>query len=81
MAQLGEWGTDLEVFLLFSVPTSYMLDVNIVVRQNFGPGWAWQCIGPSVHGLNIVHNHALYLYNTRAMDHYDYVIPVLDSVI
>jgi len=73
MAELGEWGTDLEVFLL-----SCMLDVNIVVRQNFGPGRAWQCIGPSVHGLNVVHNYALYLYNTRALDHYDCVIPVLD---
>ena len=73
MAEFGEWGTDLEVFLL-----SCMLDVNIVVRQNFGPGRAWQCIGPSVHGLNIVHNYALYLYNTRAVDHYDCVIPVPD---
>ena len=73
MAEFGEWGTDLEVFLL-----SCMLDVNIVVRQNFGPGRAWQCIGPSVHGLNVVHNYALYLYNTRALDHYDCVIPVLD---
>ena len=33
MAELGEWGTDLEVYLL-----SCMLDVNIVVRQNFGLG-------------------------------------------
>ena len=73
MAELGEWGTDLEVFLL-----STMLDVNILVRQNFGPGRAWQCFGP---GLNIVHNYALYLYNTRALDHYDYVIPVLDTVV
>ena len=73
MGELGEWGTDLEVFLL-----SCMLDVNIVVRQNFGPGRAWQCIGPSVYGLNIVHNYALYVYNTRAVDHYDCVIPVLD---
>ena len=68
MAELGEWGTDLEVYLL-----SCMLDVNIVVRQNFGPGRAWQCFGP---GLIIVHNYALYLYNTRALDHYDCVIPV-----
>jgi hypothetical protein len=68
MAELGEWGTDLEVYLL-----SCMLNVNIVVRQNFGPGRAWQCFGP---GLIIVHNYALYLYNTRALDHYDCVIPV-----
>ncbi len=49
MAELGEWGTDLKVILL-----SCMLDVNIVVRQNIGPGCAWQCIGPSVHVLNVV---------------------------
>ena len=66
MAKSGEWGTDLEVFLLSS-----MLDVNIVVRQNYGQGRAWQCIGPTVDGINIVHNHALYLFNTRALDHYD----------
>ena len=72
MAKSGEWGTDLEVFLLSS-----MLDVNIVVRQNYGQGRAWQCIGPTVDGINIVHNHALYLFNTRALDHYDCVFPVL----
>jgi hypothetical protein len=72
MAKSGEWGTDLEVFLLSS-----MLDVNIVVRQNFGQGRAWQCMGPTIHGINVVHDYALYLYNTRAMDHYDCVVPVL----
>ena len=71
MAELGVKGTDLEVYLLFCV-----LDVNIVVHQNFGPGRAWQCFGP---GLIIVHNYALYLYNTRALDHYDCVIPVVQK--
>ena len=33
MAKSGVWATDAEVFLL-----SNMLDVNIVVRQNFGQG-------------------------------------------
>ena len=56
MAELGEWGTDLEVYLL-----SCMLNVNIVVRQNFGPGRAWQSFGPV---LIIVHNYALYLCNS-----------------
>ena len=73
MAEANEWGTDLEVFLL-----SNMLDVNIVVRHNFGQGRAYQCIGPGRDGINIVHDYALYLYNTRSVDHYDCVIPVLE---
>ena len=59
MAKLGVWGADVEVFLLSS-----MLDVNIVVRQNFGHGSTWQCIGPTVDGLHIVHDYCLCLYNT-----------------
>ena len=72
MAKSGEWGTDLAVFLL-----SNMLDINIVVRQYFGQGRAWQCMGRTIHSINVVHDYALYLYNTRAMDHYDCVVPVL----
>ena len=55
MAKSGVWATDAEVFLL-----SNMLDVNIVVRQNFGQGRTWQCVGPTVDGLHIVHDYALY---------------------
>ena len=73
MAKLGVWGSDVEVFLLSS-----MLDVNIVVRQKFALGRTWQCIGPTVDGLHIIHNYCLCLYNTRTLDHYDCVIPVLE---
>ena len=56
-----------------------MLDVNIVVRQNFGHGRTWQCIGPGRNGINIVHDYALYLYNTRTVDHYDFIVSVLEN--